>query len=155
MKTPVTIPNVSLMQHICALLYNGKRVCLRAKGDSMYPFIYGGEDILLITPVKEKLKRGDIVLAHDAKTGYVAHRIIRLKAEEAILMGDGNLRQREYVKLSQIKGRVEAVVRNNSKHSLLTRQSRTAAFFWVCLLPLRKYLLFLLREYKKPDLKQK
>ena len=56
------ISNEVLLGEVCQMLSQGKRVKLRAKGNSMRPFIVGDEDLLVLAPPTQ-LRKYDVVLA--------------------------------------------------------------------------------------------
>ena len=58
----ITIANEILLEEVRRLLMKGNNVTIRAKGNSMLPFITGGKDRVTLAPAKE-LRTGDIVVA--------------------------------------------------------------------------------------------
>ncbi|MBD5356916.1 MAG: hypothetical protein HDR88_07940 [Bacteroides sp.] len=131
------IDNDLLLGEICDLLSEGKKVKLRAKGNSMMPFIRGNEDILMIAP-PDKLHKGDVVLARISGKRYVVHRIIRITGNLVKLMGDGNLYESEECSRADIFGSVESVIHNGNRHNLRSSRARLCAVAWRFLLPLRR-----------------
>ena len=156
------IDNKVLLGEVCQMLSQGKRVKLRAKGDSMRPFIIG-EDDLLILAQPTQLRKYDVVLARiegnreggeeiegtgikrsgiegerDKKYRYVIHRIIGINGERFTLMGDGNLNAVEECCRGEIFGIVEGIIRAGKEQSLTSRGARCRAITWRALLPLRR-----------------
>lgn len=131
------IPNALLLSEVCALLGEGRKVKLRAKGGSMRPFIRGGEDILVLGPPM-RLRRGDIVLARRGADEYVLHRIVRMTAGRIVLAGDANLYLREECRSEDICGKAETLVRDGRQHSLTSPSTRLCARLWHGLLPFRR-----------------
>ena len=86
------------------LLKGGHMVEFIPRGVSMRPFIEGGRDKVILKTCKEP-KVGIIVLARISGT-YVLHRIYKIKDEQIILRGDGNLRGQEVCTFEDIIGRV-------------------------------------------------
>ena len=74
------------------------------QGISMRPFIEGGRDRVILKTCKEP-RVGMIVLARVNNT-FVLHRIYKIKGEEIILRGDGNLKGEEVCTEADIIGRV-------------------------------------------------
>lgn len=97
MTNKIIVPNVILLSEVERMLKEGKQVTLRAKGNSMLPFIRNGRDSVMLTG-KFQLQKGDIVLAKTNQGTFVLHRIIRLNEQTITLMGDGNLREQKHVK---------------------------------------------------------
>lgn len=135
-----TIDNDTLLGEICSLLSQGKSVKLRAKGNSMQPFIHGNEDILILTP-SDFFSMGDVVLAKIEEKRYVVHRIIKIKGDRITLMGDGNLYETEVCTQTDIFGSVKSVIRNGKERNLNSLENRLSAMAWRCLLPLRRLKL--------------
>lgn len=128
------------------LVGEGRDVIFPVKGTSMLPFIIGGKESAVFSPVK-KIKKGRVVLAYTSGGNYVVHRIIKIKDNDITLMGDGNLKGCEYCKLSDIKAEVNYVIgQNGKKRCLNTFWRLAAAFFWRILRPVRRYLLAIYRR---------
>jgi len=86
----------------------------------------------------------------NAEKHYVIHRIVALSDENVVLMGDGNLVQREYCKRSEVYAKVVCVVKPNGKKCPTGAfWERIAAKVWYILLPVRNYLLWIYRKVKK------
>jgi len=128
------------------LVGEGRDVIFPVKGCSMLPFIIGGKESAVFSPVK-KIKKGRVVLAYTSGGNYVVHRIIKIKDDDVTLMGDGNLKGCEYCKLSDIKAEVNYVIgQYGKKRCLNTFWRLAAAFFWRILRPVRRYLLAIYRR---------
>lgn len=134
-----TIENEILLGEVCSLLAQGKSVKLRAKGESMRPFIRGDIDTLLLSPVS-KLKKGHIVLAKIDNGTFVVHRIIRITADEVYLAGDGNLFLREKCLRINVAGVVKVIFRKGREYSMISPATRLLAFGWRMTLPFRQLL---------------
>ena len=148
MNKPRAIDNETFLREVCLHLSQGKSVRLRAKGNSMRPFIHGGNDILLLVP-SESLSKGDVVLARIDGKRYVIHRIIEINGDKFTLMGDGNLYEKEQCLRSDIYGTVESVIREGRKHNLRSGKARLYATAWRCLLPLRRLNHKLSNSFKR------
>lgn len=130
------VDNETLLGEVCRLLSEGKRVMLRAKGDSMLPVIHN-DDTLVITPATEP-REGDIALARVGTTKYVVHRIIRITGSRFTLMGDGNLYATECCSREDLYGTVISVIRDGRELNVSTTQARLKASCRLLLLPLRR-----------------
>ena len=142
-----TIANDQLLGEVCTLLAAGKKVKIRAKGDSMRPFIHGDKDALLLAPV-EALHTGDIVLARISEGRYILHRIIAISGDQITLMGDGNLFKTEHCNISDIYGIAVTAIRHGEERSLVSFKSRLYAKAWHMLLPIRQIFNFSKRKLK-------
>ena len=136
-----TVPNEVLLPEVAKLLDEGRKVTIKAKGNSMLPFIIGGRDKVVLQK-NEEYGKGDAVLAEIAPETFVLHRIIKIDGEKVILMGDGNLIGTEQCSIENICGQVVAIVRNGRQRKVKYRH------IWQTLLPIRRYLLAIYRRIK-------
>lgn len=142
------LPNEILLSEVKELLSEGHTVTLRAKGDSMFPFIRGGRDcVVLQKPVQ--VQTGDIVLACLPGKRYVLHRIRSMNHEQVVLMGDGNIRGMEICHREDIAGKVLQIIRNNRHVDCSSPAEKRKVRIWQCLFPLRRYILAVYRRIHK------
>ena len=136
----------SIMQEAIRLVGEGISVTFPVNGRSMFPFIVGGVDsVVLVKP--ETLKVGDVVLAQVEGGRYVVHRIVCLDGDAVTLMGDGNLAGREHCRLADVQARATHVVgKGGKRRSLDSLGSRLAAKIWYAVLPFRRWLLAIYRR---------
>ena len=141
-------PNEKLFAEVTALLVDGQTVTLRAKGNSMFPFITGDRDCVVLQQ-KQDLQVGDIALARLKNGRYVLHRIYRLQGENVLLMGDGNLSATEACFKEDISGVAVKIQRNGHTIYCTSKTEQFKARLWKRLLPFRRYLLFICRLWAK------
>lgn len=97
---------------ILEVLENDSTVTLTASGQSMEPLIHDGKDNVVLKKVREKPKKGDIVLFRRNNGKLVLHRIAGEDENGYILLGD-NQWTREYgIKESQIIAVLDSIERN-------------------------------------------
>lgn len=138
--------DTKIIDEAVALVNDGYSVTLPVAGRSMLPFIIGGRESVILAP-PAGLKRGIVALAWVEGRRYVLHRIERIEGGRVTLMGDGNLAGREHCRLSDIKAMATHVVDSKRKrHCLYTRWRKVASEIWWMLLPIRRYLLVLMRN---------
>lgn len=138
--------DTKIIDEAVALVNDGYSVTLPVAGRSMLPFIIGGRESVILAP-PAGLKRGIVALAWVEGKRYVLHRIERIEGERVTLMGDGNLAGREHCRLSDIKAMATHVVDSKQKrHCLYTRWRKLASEIWWMLMPIRRYLIFLMRN---------
>lgn len=101
----MTLPNDMLLADVVSLLSSGHTVTLRAKGDSMFPFIVGGRDCVVLQRSRS-VRVDDIVLARLPGRGYVLHRVYGTAADTFVLMGDGNVCGTELCRAEDVCGTV-------------------------------------------------
>ncbi|MBQ8957456.1 MAG: S24/S26 family peptidase [Bacteroidales bacterium] len=135
--------NSEIVQH----LLEGRTIQLSPQGNSMFPFIHGGKDKVLVQR-KDKIRLGNIVLAfHQGK--WILHRVYDKDARRITLMGDGNTNGVELVKEGDIYGTVIAIISPSGR----SRKPRKA-LFWRNTLADRKILLKIVRKWNKLFRKQ-
>ena len=141
----LSVANESLLPEVEKLLAEGIRVTLKVKGNSMLPFIRGGRDsVTLEAPAG--ISRGDIVLARMGQGRYVLHRVIKIKDNIVVLMGDGNCRGTEQCMRHDIYGRVINIITPDRCTTTDTLSMHMAGTAWRLLRPVRRWLLALYRR---------
>ena len=92
------------------------------------------------------LKEGDIALAEIDEGHYVLHRIERIEPTRITLMGDGNLRGKEYCRRKDIAGKVDLIYRNGKEIDPWATTEQRHVRLWLALTPIRRILLFIYRR---------
>lgn len=162
MDKTLEMENATFLPVVCQLAAEGKEVSIRAKGNSMRPFVESGRDIAILAKC-ETWRKGDVALAETAPGHYVLHRIdgffrttdrspvsgpvCARQADTGVRMrGDGNPRGVELCKVGDLHARCVAFVRKGKRVNL--DESRCWAIYskvWPALLPVRRLLLALYR----------
>jgi len=142
----VQFPNALLLPEIVKMMDEGHTVTLRLRGFSMRPFLEDNRDKALLTKAKNP-KVGDPVLAEIEPKHFVLHRIVAINGNEVTLRGDGNLGV-EHCRLEDVKGSVIGFYRKGRAKMDRTDgwKWKTYSWFWMRLLPLRRYLLAFYRR---------
>lgn len=124
------------------LVESGNRVPLLITGSSMTPFLVHERDYLLVGPVPEKLKKGDMAFYVRKNGQYVMHRIQRVDGSGGLyFVGDAQTQVEGPVDREQVFGVVASVRR---KGKWITRGSFWWEFFehvWLNMIPLRPLML--------------
>ena len=121
----VNIANEILIPEVIRLLDQGKSVTLRARGNSMLPFITGDRDSVVLSRQNRPAQVGGIVLADLGERHYVI--------QEQCAMDD-------------IIGQIIQVVRKGKTIRCDSTTERLGAKLWKWLLPCRRYLLAIYRR---------
>ena len=129
-----TLPNDILLGEVAAVLDEGREAVIIPTGNSMLPFIRGGEDRVVLRR-RDSIAVGDIVLARLGER-YILHRVIAAEGDALTLMGDGNLSGTERCSLADVLGTVVQIILPSGRVRTPGR-----ARFWRILKPLRRYLL--------------
>lgn len=136
-KQTVKIDNQSFFGSVKAFVSTGNRVRIRVIGNSMSPFLYEGDEVLLEQVGAKIIKSGDIVLAQWGN-GYVLHRVVRLVGETIWLAGDNNLAQLEKVTNKQLIAVLVAAFRGYQALDVHATKSRRLGIVWYYLRPFRR-----------------
>lgn len=138
--------NADFIPEIIKLLDEGHTVTLLLRGYSMRPFLEDRRDkALLIKPKKPTI--GMPVLAEVDEKHFVLHRIVKIKGENVVLRGDGNINV-EHCKVSDIKGEAIGFYRKGRNKMDKTNGTKWIVYsaIWTLLLPIRRYLLAIMRR---------
>lgn len=139
------IENDILIPELARLLANGKEVRFTPSGVSMRPYIEGDRDSVILAPVIDMPRRGDIILAQVetlcGRQTYVLHRLVRIENDVFFLQGDGNLSGEEHCSRADIIGRVIRIESPRARRKPLTR-----GYLWFYLKPMRRWLLKIYRH---------
>lgn len=138
----IQLPNDVLLSRAEAFLNEGREVVIRAKGNSMLPFIHGDRDSVVLKKCDE-FAVGDIVLVR-LPGRYVMHRIISISQDIFVMMGDGNVTGTEVFRRGDVLGKVIWIVREDGRY-IKPGNGR----LWRKLLPIRRYLLAVYRRIFK------
>jgi hypothetical protein len=142
------IANDILIPELARLLKEEKEVRFTPSGNSMRPFIEGEKDSVVLSPLNNPPRKGDILLARvqvvDRKT-FVLHRVLRIEENEQetifVLQGDGNLQGEEQCAKEDIIGIVKRIEYPSGKRKICS-----SAFLWQKMFPCRKWLLKIYRH---------
>ena len=117
-------------------------VILRLKGNSMYPLLRNGKDVVVLEKCSfESLKPMDVVLFR-YRGKHVLHRIIRREGECLLIQGDGSIVAKEECKVDDVVGKVVQICRSSGKVlSVDSWQWRIPSRLWRGLGFLRTWLL--------------
>lgn len=143
----VNIPNEILFPLLIEDINNGKTCTLRLRGNSMRPFLENNRDIAIFTK-PDDVKVGDPVLAEIQPGHYVLHRVMKIEDENVTLMGDGNYGC-EYCTTSDFRASVIGFIRKGRHKADRTDgwKWKTYSWFWVKMLPLRRWLFIFYRYF--------
>ncbi len=119
-------------------------------GKSMYPLLKNRRDTVIITAIDGKrLKKYDIPL-YKRGEDYVLHRIVKVKDDSYVILGD-NCERREYgITDDRIIGYVTGIYRREKYVSPDNKLYRAYAAFWYFIYPIRR--LFMIAKRKAAGL---
>ncbi len=138
----VQLSNDILLGSAKLFLDEGREVVLRARGNSMLPYIRDGRDSVVLKK-SDAIGVGDIVLVQ-LPGRFVMHRIISCEGDRFTMMGDGNLRGTESFTRGDVVGKVIWIEKKGGR-----RIAPGKGRVWRALLPVRRYLLGIYRRIAK------
>lgn len=140
----IQFDNAEFLPYVCELANEGKNVTIRAKGNSMRPFVESERDEVVLCKLGD-VKVGDVVLAEISPGRFVLHRIDAIQGDKVRLRGDGNVGQVEFCRLSDIKASAFQFIRKGKTYNLSDKTWKIYSWIWVRLIPVRRYCLALYR----------
>ena len=114
-------------------------------GDSMYPLIREGRDLIIVEAADGPLRRFDVPLYRRDNGKVVLHRIISARKGEYVLCGDNRWQVERGITDRHIIGILTAVVRDGNTISVQDKRYRLYVYIWCGLFPLRA-IVFRLRD---------
>lgn len=107
-------------------------------GTSMLPMLRQGRDIFIVRKKgKERCKKGDVVLYHRPPDQYVLHRIIEVRPEDYVILGDNCVAKEYGIQDESILGVLTGFVRDGKEHSVDELGYRLYSTLWLLTTPVR------------------
>ena len=123
-------------------------------GTSMMPLLRQGKDLFTITKRNgERCKKGDVVLYKKLPNKYVLHRIIEVRENDYVILGDNCINKEYGIKDSDIIGIMTGYVRNGREHSISDKSYRLYSFWTMKTMGIRimlKKLKLRIKKFLKP-----
>lgn len=122
-------------------LEKNQTMTYRNVGVSMLPLLRQGRDLFTVEKkTKERCKVGDVVLYRRPPQSYVLHRVIKVRKDDYVILGD-NCVQKEYgIKEDDIIGVMTGFVRNGKEHSTSEMGYKIYVFLILHTIPLRVFV---------------
>lgn len=147
------IKNDSFFREVESRIADGNRVRIRAKGNSMLPFIRDGKDEVILEKTNEKsFQKGRLLLVRTSNETYILHRVTRISKDNIVLKGDGNLSLFEYCSRAEVIAESTEVIRNTKLIKVGSFKWNLYRYFWPQNYYLRRIGLALYR--RNPFLKE-
>ena len=101
-------------------------------GTSMLPLLKQGRDLFIITAKDgQRFDAGDVVLYRRPPNQYVLHRVVQVRPEDYVILGD-NCVNREYgIRDRDILGVMTAFIRKGKEHRVTDRGYRLYTRVWL------------------------
>ena len=118
----------------------GRSVEISPRGVSMLPLIREGRDSVVLSPVNREMKKYDLPLYQRADGSYVLHRIVDVKKDSYITIGDNQYVYERGVSRDQIIAIVTAVRRGDRLISVESFSYRFYSVFHHATRPVRHFV---------------
>ena len=145
----IQVPNNQFFALAKQLLHEGKKIEIPVKGNSMRPFLFSGE-MVVVAPVSAAcpIRKYDIILAETSTGHIMMHRVREIGPDGILMKGDGNLYQSERISHHDVMGKVVSVFRRGKHVSPYSPILLFLAQVWNPVI-VRRVGLFLLRLFTK------
>lgn len=111
------------------------------KGNSMYPLIRQGKDVLIIKKTNRRLKKMDVPLYKRKSGQYVLHRIVKVNSNDYVIRGDNTYYNETGIRDDQILGVLSGVIRDGEEISVNSFSYKLYSYFWYYTYYLRKLII--------------
>ncbi|MBR4749097.1 MAG: S24/S26 family peptidase [Abditibacteriota bacterium] len=132
-------------------LRQGKEVTFTITGRSMAPTLRHGRDQVTVTKPSGPLKKGDLPLYRRDNGKFILHRVVGVSGGEYMMCGDGQAACERGITDGNILAVAVGIVRNGKKIPVSSPGYRLWVSLWIGLLPVRRYLLRIIR-LMRPEL---
>lgn len=110
-------------------------------GVSMMPLLKQHRDLFTVERKGERrCKKGDVVLYRRVPNKYVLHRIIEVRPNDYVILGDNCVRREYGITDNDIIGVMTAYVRNGKKHSTKDTSYRLYSAYIIHAMPVRVFM---------------
>jgi len=111
-------------------------------GISMLPLLKEGRDLFTVWKKgRKRCKKYDVVLYRRPPNSYVLHRIIEVRENDYVILGDNCLNKEYGITDDDIIGVMTSYVHNGKKHSVNELIYRIYSLIWVDLAAVRVFLM--------------
>jgi len=124
------------------LMEEGCKIKIPLKGLSMYPFIVGGRDEVMLSGIGDRpLKKNDIVLYISSDGTQVLHRIHHIGKNGYFMLGDAQTVIEGPIQRENIYAIAETIIRKGKAISCSNLLYRAASCTWLALRPVRPFII--------------
>ena len=107
-------------------------------GISMLPLLRQRKDLFTIEKKSGRCQKYDVVLYKRPPESYVLHRVVEVRENDYVILGDNCLNKEYAIKDEDIIGVMTSFVRNGKEYTVDHKGYRIYSKVWCFLYPLRK-----------------
>lgn len=108
------------------------------KGVSMLPLLHQQKDLFTIEKKQGRYHKYDVVLYKRPPKSFVLHRIVEVREQDYVILGDNCINKEYGIRDEDILGVMTSFVRNGREYSVEQRGYRIYSELWYRIYPLRK-----------------
>ena len=119
------------------------------RGVSMRPLLIQGRDMFTITKKQGRCNKYDVVLYKRPPASYVLHRVVEVREQDYVILGDNCLNKEYGIRDEDIVGVMTSFVRKGKEYPVSHCGYRVYSVVWYKLYPLRSFFTRLKTWIKK------
>ncbi|MDO4743295.1 MAG: S24/S26 family peptidase [bacterium] len=119
-------------------------------GLSMFPMLRDRRDVIVVKPVKRRLKKYEVPLYRRNDGSYVLHRVIKLEKDGYVIIGDNCINKEYGITDKHVLGVLSGFYRN-SKYIDCEKNKLYKIYYhiWCDILPVRVFLIRCVNKLKR------
>ena len=107
-------------------------------GVSMLPLLRQGKDMFIVSKRNgERCRVGDVVLYRRPPDQYVLHRVIQVRSDDYVILGDNCINKEYGIKDNDIIAVMTGYIRRGKEHTTEEIGYRLYSFIWIHTIPVR------------------